>query len=92
MEGTMEKLADLKSATAFYGTSDRVVNVTVSAKTAFDLDAIQQVERSLFEILGHSMCYSGWDIRFDLQRDYYVNDALELILVLDEAGIGAGRG
>lgn len=49
------------------------VRVTVPAKVAFDIEALFDVQRSIFERLGHPACYSGADIRFMLERDFLVN-------------------
>lgn len=49
------------------------VRVTIPAKVAFDIDALFEVQRSVFERLGHPACYSGADIRFMLERDFLVD-------------------
>jgi hypothetical protein len=50
----------------------RTVNVTIPAKVAFDIDALFEVQRSIFDRLGHPACYSGADIRFILERNFIV--------------------
>lgn len=57
----------------------RAVRVTVPAKVAYDLEKIQGLERDLFERLGHAMCYSGFDIRWRIEDDFFVNPEMKLI-------------
>lgn len=52
--------------------SSQAVTVTVPAKVAFDLESLFEVQRSVFERLGHPACYSGADIRFMVERDFVV--------------------
>lgn len=49
------------------------VTVTVPAKVAFNIEALFDVQRTIFDRLGHPACYSGADIRFMLERDFLVN-------------------
>jgi hypothetical protein len=67
MEMAKEKSVDYRQLTA-----TGAVNVTIPAKVAFDIDALFEVQRSVFERLGHPACYSGADIRFILERDFIV--------------------
>jgi hypothetical protein len=55
----------------------QVVRVTVPAKVAVDLDlaGIQELERDLFDKLGHPGCYSGFDIRWITEEQFFVNEA-----------------
>jgi hypothetical protein len=55
----------------------KVVRVTVPAKVAVDLDlaGIQELERDLFDKLGHPGCYSGFDIRWITEEQFFVNEA-----------------
>lgn len=55
-----------------------VVQVSVPLSVAFDLDKIQRVERTIFERLGHPNCYSGWDVRWDIFRQYAVDEKLNV--------------
>jgi hypothetical protein len=48
------------------------IQVTIPAKAAFDIDTLFEVQRSIFERLGHPACYSGADIRFMLEREFLV--------------------
>lgn len=65
--------------------SPRTVRVSVPAKVAFDLGNMERVTRSILDRLGCPQCHSGFDIRFDMLRDFRVNESLE---VFDAAGFG----
>ena len=52
------------------------VRVTVPVKAFNDLDAIQRVQREVLGQLGCEACCSGWDIRFELARQFLVDDQL----------------
>ncbi|SEG95885.1 hypothetical protein SAMN05444920_109191 [Nonomuraea solani] len=56
----------------------RVVQVTIPAEVAFDLDKFQAVQKDILGRLGCRGCCSGWDIRYELQRRFLVNDKLEI--------------
>jgi hypothetical protein len=51
------------------------VEVVIPAKVAFDIEALFEVQRSIFDRMGHPGCYSGADIRFVLERRFIVNSA-----------------
>jgi hypothetical protein len=55
----------------------QVVQVQVPAKVAVDLDlhAIHELELDLFDKLGHPACYSGFDIRWIIEDQYFVNES-----------------
>ncbi|MDH6574192.1 hypothetical protein M2160_009299 [Streptomyces sp. SAI-117] len=55
-----------------------VVNVTVPVKVFHDLDAIQEVQRKVLDQLGCRACCSGWDIRFDVARQFLVDERLNV--------------
>lgn len=56
----------------------RTVQVSVPASVAFDLDRFQEMQRSILDKLGCGACCSGWDIRFDLQRQFLVDEKLNV--------------
>lgn len=56
----------------------RTVRVSLPAAVAFDLDRFQEVQRGILDRLGCQACCSGWDIRFDLQRQFLVDDRLNI--------------
>ena len=54
----------------------RTVRVTVPVAAFNDLDAIQRVQRDVLGQLGCEACCSGWDIRFELARQFVVDEQL----------------
>jgi hypothetical protein len=58
--------------------ASNVVRVSVPADVYFNLDKLQKVQREIFGRLGHLACYSGWDVRFDLQRQFLVDEKLRV--------------
>jgi hypothetical protein len=65
-----------------------VVRVSVPAEVYFNLDKIQKVQKDIFNRLGHPHCYSGWDIRLDLERNFMVDERLNVkpMLAMEEIG------
>lgn len=59
-----------------------LVRVSIPAKVAFDLKSIQRVTAQVLGQLGCEACHSGYDIRFDVVRDFIVDENL---------GVRAGR-
>lgn len=57
---------------------DRTVRVSLPVSVAYDIDKIQKVQRSILDRLGCMACCSGWDIRFDVHRDFLVDERLEV--------------
>lgn len=57
-------------------TTARTVRVTVPVKAFNDLDSIQRVQREVLGQLGCEACCSGWDIRFELARQFVVDEKL----------------
>jgi hypothetical protein len=55
-----------------------VVRVVVPAEVAFDLDKIQAVQKDILKRLGCLACCSGWDIRFDMEREFIVDQQLNI--------------
>jgi hypothetical protein len=45
------------------------IEVVIPAKIAFDFDSLVKVQNRL----GHPGCYSGADIRFILEREFYAD-------------------
>lgn len=58
--------------------SSNVVRVSVPASVYFKLDAIQKVQKDILGRLGCLACCSGWDIRFDLQRQFMIDEKLNV--------------
>lgn len=57
---------------------NNTVRVALPVSVAYDLDKIQEVQRSILDRLGCMACCSGWDIRFDVQRDFLVDRNLKI--------------
>jgi hypothetical protein len=55
-----------------------VVRVTVPLKVINDLDAIQRVQRDVLGQLGCQACCSGFDIRFDVARQFLVDESMDV--------------
>ena len=49
------------------------IEVVIPAKIAFDFDSLVKVQKSVFDRLGHPGCYSGADIRFILEREFFAD-------------------
>ena len=58
--------------------ANRTVRVTVPIKAFNDLDTIQKVQRDVLGQLGCAACCSGWDIRFELARQFVVDEQLNV--------------
>ena len=54
------------------------VRVSIPAKVVNDYDKFIEVQRSIFDRLGHLTCISGFDIRWDITTQYQVDDQLKI--------------
>ena len=50
-----------------------LVRVSVPASIARDLERMQGVTKEVLGRLGCPNCHSGFDIRFDIEREFFVN-------------------
>ncbi|QLQ32207.1 MAG: hypothetical protein HZT40_12115 [Candidatus Thiothrix singaporensis] len=57
---------------------NNIVRVSVPASAYFKLDAMQKIQKDILGRLGCLACCSGWDIRFDLQRQFIVDERLNV--------------
>ena len=64
-----------------------IVYVKVPAKVAYDLKAMNKVTAAVLDKLGCGECHSAHDIRWDIVRDFIVNEKLEVL-----ADTARGRG
>jgi hypothetical protein len=55
-----------------------VVRVSVPVEAYFSLDKIQKIQKDILGRLGCMACCSGWDIRFDLERQFMVDERLNV--------------
>jgi hypothetical protein len=58
--------------------ASNVVHVSVPAEVAFNLSKLQRVQKDILGRLGCLACCSGWDIRWDLERRFSVDDKLNV--------------
>ncbi len=72
----MENINELQTLKAS-GVSN-MVRVSVPPSVYFNLDAIQKTQKDILGRLGCLACCSGWDIRFDLQREFVVDAKLNV--------------
>jgi hypothetical protein len=63
-----------KEGVAFQGAP---IRVTVAASVAFNPDSLKKGISGLMEKLGCGKCFSGFDCRFQLQRDYLIDPELK---------------
>ena len=54
-------------------TPERTIRVSLPGKIAYDLNAFQKAQATILDRLGFTACCSGWDIRFDIVRDFAVD-------------------
>lgn len=54
------------------------VYVSIPAKVAYDFDKFVEVQRSIFDRLGHLNCTSGFDIRWDITTRFMVDEKLNI--------------
>ena len=69
----MASKLNIKPAVVNFRTKRNVVRVSVPAKAYFDLGSIQDIQKDILGELGCLACCSGWDIRFDMQRNFVIN-------------------
>jgi hypothetical protein len=53
----------------------RPIRVTIPAKVAYNIDALQKVLVNVAEAIGCRPCFSGADCLFQISRDYVVDPA-----------------
>jgi hypothetical protein len=65
---------ELVSLLSSAGQAGRVVRVSVSADLHNDFEAMHRVTRSVLGKLGCEGCHSGFDIRYDVLRDFIADE------------------
>ena len=58
--------------------STNIVRVSLPAKVAYDLKSFQKIQSDILGRLGCEACCSGWDIRYDVSRQFAVDDKLHV--------------
>ena len=69
----MDEKYAIKPAAVNFRTKRNIVRVSVPAKAYYDLASIQEIHKNILGELGCMACCSGWDIRFDMQRNFVIN-------------------
>jgi len=64
--------------------SANVVRVSLPADVHNDLKKLQQVQQDILGKLGCMACCSGWDIRFTVQKQFVVDNALTVKEIVAE--------
>lgn len=59
--------------------SGRAVRVTLPVRVAYDATALKKGIANLMEQLGCPKCFSGTDCRFQTERDFVINQKLEVV-------------
>lgn len=57
---------------------DNVVNVSMPASVYYNLENFQKIHAGILGRLGCPACSSGWDIRYRLQRDFVIDENLNI--------------
>lgn len=65
----------------------RQVRVSIPGKVAYDLEAFQKVQISILDRLGCPACCSGWDIRWDIHRQFGVDDKFGIRDMVSGSGV-----
>jgi len=55
-----------------------VVRVALPPSVAYDLNKLQRVQKDILGRLGCPACCSGWDIRWDIFRNFAVDEKLNV--------------
>jgi hypothetical protein len=58
--------------------TDKVVKVSLPVSATFKLEQFQKVQAEILGRLGCPACTSGWDIRYDIQRQFLVDENLRI--------------
>jgi len=61
-----------------FGTSRQIVRVVLPSRLGCDLERFQEIQRKIVDRLGHSMCVCGFDVRWELEERFLVDDELAI--------------
>ena len=56
----------------------KTVRVTIPKEVAYNLDSFTKVQRDILGKLGCLACCSGWDIRWDFEQRFVVDQNLNI--------------
>ncbi len=71
-------MAERQSHATIVAKRQPTVRVQLPAKIANDYEKFVEVQRSIFDRLGHLACLSGFDIRWDIVSQYQVDEKLNI--------------
>lgn len=57
---------------------ESAIRVSIPAKIAFDLKSFEKIQASILDRLGCHACCSGWDIRWNIIREFGVDEKLNV--------------
>jgi hypothetical protein len=77
-----EKAAQIKSKAAQIQRSGPV-RISMPASVAYNVNALQKSIAEIVDRLGCTRCFSGANCVFQLERDWVINDKLEVTAVLE---------
>ena len=66
------------AATGLLTKSERLVRVSLPGKVANDLKAFTKVQAAILDRLGCQACCSGWDIRWEITRNFGIDEKLNI--------------
>ncbi len=69
-------MKDLKINSGF---EEKIIKIKVPVKVAYDAEKMRRVSEIVLSELGCAACHSGFDLRFDIQRQFVFNEKLELL-------------
>ena len=58
---------------------EKAIRIKVPAKVAFNLKQMNKVTAIVLEELGCPACHSGFDLRFDIERQFVFNEKLDIL-------------
>ncbi len=61
------------------GWKPKPIRVKVPAAAAFNLKDMNKITETVLGKLGCPGCHSGFDIRFDIEREFVFNERLEIV-------------
>lgn len=60
-------------------TKGNTIKIKVPARVAFDLESMNKATYTVLDELGCPACHSGFDLRFDFEREFVFDLKLNLI-------------
>jgi len=73
-----EIMANIEDAPEQPAITGQVVRVSIPKELAYNLDRFQEVQKNILGKLGCRACCSGWDIRWEFERRFLVDNQLNV--------------